>query len=55
MTFIPDNILKDLAPEGLEEFIVDIRQQWASLNPEEVVHPKILKLNERKQDEETNE
>jgi hypothetical protein len=33
MTFIPDSILEGLDPEGLEELIVDIRRQWASLNP----------------------
>tara|TARA_Y100000034_G_scaffold36177_1_gene44506 strand:+ start:660 stop:848 length:189 start_codon:yes stop_codon:yes gene_type:complete len=61
MTFIPDNILEGLDPEGLEELIVDIRRQWASLNPShELINgiytlvdepkkasAKILKLNEK--------
>jgi hypothetical protein len=62
MTFIPDSILEGLDPEGLEELIVDIRRQWASLNPPQELmngiytlvdepkkaNTKILKLNERK-------
>ncbi len=68
MTFIPDSILEGLDPEGLEELIVDIRRQWASLNPpQELINglytlvdepkkasAKIIKLNERKQDGKTN-